>query len=628
MFIMGTAGHIDHGKTTLITALSGINPDRLQEEQTRGMTVDLGFAWFSLPAGNVGVVDVPGHHRLVKNMLAGVGQVDFVLLVIAADDGWMPQTQEHVDILHLYGVERGIVALTKTDLVDPDWLELVEVDIEEKLKGTSMANFPIVAVSAVSGFNLDNLKNSINELLAGLPHTTEGENPILWIDRVFTIKGSGTVVTGTLMGGSLEVGMEVTVEPHGHKARIRGLQTQTKTVEKGLSHSRLAVNITGVEKAELLRGMYLALPGRRPHFSLLNSFVQMLPRAVSPLVTGQQVKLYAGTLETLAEVKVLGADSLEPGQEGYVQFELEHPAHFSLRDRFILRHSELQDTLGGGRFIEEGIPVRGQNLRLVGPKRLQNLFPFEKPEGYLDLGKLAAKYHTASERSNLLKAGDRTFWTKTQLNPDGSSPHPELVVLGDYILAPEQFQKLQDYVETAVETYHRDNPLAPGPSKETLRTTAGVPARLFDQLLALTPSLQEVRGSIKSTKHQITLSDQESLKLQRLVEIISATPYEPLTLDILIEQGFSRELIFAGSHLGQLVPLSNDHWSTRAILQGVINIIFQEGTFQKDFELALFRDRFSTSRKYALAFLEYFDAQGITMRKGDVRTLGKRPLKD
>ena len=231
MFIMGTAGHIDHGKSTLIKALTGINPDRLQEEQVRGMTVDLGFAWLTLPKGTVGIVDVPGHHRLVKNMLAGVGMVDFVLLVIAADDGWMPQTQEHVDILNLYGIKRGLVALTKADLVDEEWLELVEADIAERLAATSLRGCPIIPVSGVTGFNLDVLKEAIGDLLDTLVREEEGADPLLWIDRVFTIKGAGTVVTGTLLGGCLEVGMEVAVQPLGLKARIRGLQTHTKSVD-------------------------------------------------------------------------------------------------------------------------------------------------------------------------------------------------------------------------------------------------------------------------------------------------------------------------------------------------------------------------------------------------------------
>lgn len=622
---MGTAGHIDHGKTTLITALTGINPDRLQEEQSRGMTVDLGFAWFSLPRGNVGVVDVPGHHRLVKNMLAGVGQIDFTLLVIAADDGWMPQTQEHVEILDLYGVKRGLVALTKADLVEPDWLELVEADVREHLADTSLENFPIIPVSAVSGFNIDVLKDAINSLLVELPQDEGADNPILWIDRVFTIKGAGTVVTGTLMGGSLHVGMDVAIEPPGLEARIRGLQTQTKTVETGVAHSRLAVNLTGVEKASLTRGMYLALPKRRPYFSLINSFVRILPQAPAPLETGQQVKLYVGTLETLTSVKILGADQLEPGQEGFAQLELEEPAHFSFKDRFILRHSELQETIGGGQFIEEGVPVRGNNMRLVGPKRLRHLFPFEKPEAFLDLDALRAKFAGNLDTLSLLKAEDRTFWTKGQFQEQGWTLHPDLHVLGDYILAPAQFDKVQAYLRKSVEEFHRANPLSLGPSKETLRAGTALPSRLFDHILGSMPDLKEQRGSISSVEHQVALTDEEEKQLEAVREALGKSPYEPLTQAALQEKGFSGELLFAGSHLGLLVPLANEHWTTAEIVEGVLDIIFQEEAFQTGFELSVFRDRFGTSRKFALAFLEYFDAQEITKRKGDVRTLGKRP---
>ncbi|NMB19779.1 MAG: selenocysteine-specific translation elongation factor [Firmicutes bacterium] len=625
MFIMGTAGHIDHGKSTLITALTGINPDRLQEEQSRGMTVDLGFAWFSLPRGNVGVVDVPGHHRLVKNMLAGIGQVDFVLLVIAADDGWMPQTQEHVEILDLYGVKRGLVALTKADLVEEEWLSLVEADIQEHLAETSLKDFPIVPVSAVTGYNIDTLKDALNELLVPMPQDQEEDNPLLWIDRVFTIKGAGTVVTGTLIGGSLEVGMDVVIEPGGHEARIRTLQTQTKAVEHGVPHSRLAVNLTGVEKESLTRGMYLALPKRRPYYTLINSYVRVLPQAPAPLETGQQVKLYVGTLETLSTVKVLGADHLEPGQEGYVQLELELPAHFSFHDRFILRHSELQDTLGGGQFIEEGVPVRGHNLRLVGPKRRRHLFPFEKPEAFLNLEALQAKYHSSPETLGLAKAGDRTYWTKAQFKEEGLTIHPDLHVLGDYVLAPDQYNKVQSYLRAQVEEFHRANPLAPGPSKETLRASTGLPSRLFDQILSETPDLKDAKGAISSSQHQVVLTDDEERQVAEIQGLMMQKPYEPLTLGALNERGFSSELLYAGSHLGCLVPLSNEHWTTPDVVNGILDILFSEEAFQNGFELSTFRDRFDTSRKFALAFLEYFDAQGITKRKGDARTLGKRP---
>lgn len=625
MFIMGTAGHIDHGKTTLITALSGINPDRLQEEQTRGMTVDLGFAWFTLPEGNVGVVDVPGHHRLVKNMLAGVGQMDFTLLVIAADDGWMPQTQEHVDILHLYGVKHGVVAVTKADLVEPDWLNLVIADIEDNLADTTLANFSIIPVSAISGFNLVKLKETISNLLVTLPRADSRENPILWIDRVFTIKGAGTVVTGSLLGGNLTVGMEVVIQPGAHTARIRGLQTQTQTVETGLAHSRLAINLTGVEKTEITRGMYLALPEKRPCVSLINAQITMLPQGSSSLENLQYVKLYVGTLETLAHVKVLQDTKLEPGQEGYVQLQLEEPAHFSFQDRFILRHSELQNTLGGGYFIEEAIPVRGLNLRLVGPKRLNHLFPFEKPEAFLDLTKLKAKAHADLDTFSLLKAEDQIFWKKDTWLNQGYKLHPDLIEFGEFIMSPDQLQKVQNYLITSVTKFHQEYPLMLGPNKETLRTETSLPARLFDQILNQIDCLKESSGAVRSIDHHVTLNQTEAENVTALVHFLEERSFEPPTLNELLQNGYGKDLIFAASHLEKVVPLAGDHWTSPVIIATIIDFLFTEDAFQKEFELAIFRDRIGASRKFALAFLEYFDSQGVTRRKGDVRILGKHP---
>lgn len=622
---MGTAGHIDHGKTTLIKALTGINPDRLQEEQARGMTVDLGFAWLSLPRGTVGIVDVPGHHRLVKNMLAGVGLVDFVLLVIAADDGWMPQTQEHLDIIELCGIKRGLVALTKADLVDAEWLELVKADISERLSRTGLAGAPIIPVSSVTNLNLEKLKDEIDRLLESIVRDEEEGDPLLWIDRVFTIKGAGTVVTGTLLGGSLQVGTEVVVQPPGLQTRIRGLQTHTKAVEKGVPHSRLAVNLTGLEKAELTRGMYLSLPGRRPHFSRINALVKTLPAAPAPLASGQMVKLYVGTLETLARVKVLEGDELFPGSEGFVQLELDTPAHFKFRDRFVLRHSELQETLGGGVFVEEGIPVRGRNLRLVGPDRLRHLFPFEKPEAQLDLTALAAKYTATPQEYSRLKAEDRTYWTGQQFSQAGLERHPKLREFGEYIMGPGQLRKVCAYLRSSVEAYHAANPLSPGPSKETLRAATGLPARLFDHVLKELPELQEIRGFISSRQHQLALSPQDEARLSALRKVIEASPYEPPVLSSLLELGYPKDLIYGAAHLGQLVALPNEHFTTREIIQGLLSILFEESEFREGFQLAAFRDRLGTSRKFALVFLEYFDSLGITIRKGDVRTLGKRP---
>lgn len=626
MFIMGTAGHIDHGKTTLITKLTGINPDRLQEEQARGMTVDLGFAWLTLPQGTVGIVDVPGHHRLVKNMLAGVGHLDLVLLVIAADDGWMPQTQEHVDILHLLGVRHGVIALTKADLVEPEWLELVEADIEEHLINTNLEHFPIVPVSAVTGYNIDLLKTVINSIIQTMESKPDLHDPLLWIDRVFTIKGAGTIVTGTLTGGTLAVGSEVMVQPPGLEARIRGLQTHTQAVETGVPGSRLAVNLTGVEKDELERGMYLCLPGKRPFYSVINALAYTLPNSSTSIQTDHTIKVYVGTQETLGRVKILEGDSIEPGNEGLIQLELETPVHLRFRDPFIMRHSELQDTLGGGLFLEEGIPVRGQNLRLVGPRRLEHLFPFEDPNAHLDLSLLRRKGQADSKEMSHLLAQDRPYWHQTDFVNHGGTLTPELLQFDEFIMAPEQFQKLKQFLEQTVQQYHEENPLSLGPNKETIRVLTGLPTRLFDAVLNQLPTLREERGSILWKDHRIQLTKEEQARLTQLRELINTeNPYEPISLSVLVEKGYSKEFIYGIAHLGHIILLPTEQITTPEILNQIKNIILSEDIFQDGFGLGVFRDRLGTSRRHALAFLEYFDAAGFTIRKGDVRSINKRP---
>ena len=623
---MGTAGHIDHGKTTLITKLTGINPDRLREEQTRGMTVDLGFAWLTLPQGTMGIVDVPGHQRLVKNMLAGVGHLDLVLLVIAADDGWMPQTQEHVDILHLLGVRRGVVALTKADLVEPEWLELVEADIKEHLANTTLEDFPIVPVSAVTGYNIDRLKTVLNNIVKSMESRPDLHDPLLWIDRVFTIKGAGTIVTGTLTGGTLSVGSEVMVQPPGLRARIRGLQTHTQSVEMGVPGSRLAVNLTGVEKDELERGMYLCLPGKRPYYSVINALAYTLPNAPAPIQTDHTIKVYVGTQETLGRVKVLGEDFIEPGNEGLIQLELETPVHLRFREPFIMRHSELQDTLGGGYFLEEGVPVRGRNLRLLGPRRLEHRFPFEDPEAKLNLVHLQKKAQASPNELSSLLAQDRPYWQRAEFIKHGGTLTSELLQLDEFIMAPEQFQKLKQYLEHSVQQYHKENPLSPGLNKETVRVLTGLPPRLFDAVLKQISTLREEQGNITWEDHRIQLTQEEQARLVQLREFIEKqNPYEPPSLSVLLAQGYSKEFIYGAVYLNEIILLPTEQLTTPEIVNEIKELMLNEDIFQDEFGLGVFRDRLGTSRKHALAFLEYFDAEGFTIRKKDIRVLSKRP---
>src|SRR5581483_5822506 len=312
MYVVGTAGHVDHGKSTLVRALTGIDPDRLKEEKAREMTIDLGFAWLRLPGGQkIGIVDVPGHRDFIENMLAGVGGINAVLFVVAADEGAMPQTREHLAIIDLLGIPTGVIALTKTDLVrDPGWLELVQLDLGELVSGTVLANAPIIPVSARTGQGLDELQTALAAQLAAQPAPADVGLPRLWVDRVFTVSGFGTVVTGTLLGGKLTIGQEIVLLPEGRMGRVRGLQSHHQSLEAALPGNRVAVNVGGIEKRDAQRGHLLTLPGAiMPTFSAAVRF-RHLSDAPRPLQHNAEVKLFCGSAETVARVRLLDAESL------------------------------------------------------------------------------------------------------------------------------------------------------------------------------------------------------------------------------------------------------------------------------------------------------------------------------
>ena len=355
MYVMGTAGHVDHGKSTLVTALSGIDPDRLPEEKARGMTIDLGFAWMTTNSGEtIGIVDVPGHERFVKNMIAGVGAIDFVLLVVAADDGWMPQSAEHFAILRYLGVARGIVVLTKSDLVEPDWLELVRADVREQVSGTFLADAPIVAVDSVSGRGIDELCGAIDVMTRTLAGRPDLGRPRLYVDRVFTIAGRGAVVTGTLLEGSLSVGDSVMLEPGGVSGRVRDLQIHKHQVATAAPGQRVAINFSGVDRADLHRGQCVVAPADTLTVDRLWVHVGIWTEAVHPLKPGRKVLIMLGTAEPEADAYPVGQAAIAPGQEGLCELRLKEPIKARLKDRFVLRWPTPQVTIGGGEVLEIG----------------------------------------------------------------------------------------------------------------------------------------------------------------------------------------------------------------------------------------------------------------------------------
>src|SRR5579859_7757914 len=352
MRVIGTAGHVDHGKSTLIRALTGIDPDRLQEEKERGMTIDLGFAWLRLPSGQeVSIVDVPGHERFVHNMLAGVGGIDIALLVIAADEGVMPQTREHVAILDLLGIASGVVALTKRDLVDDEWLELVQADVEEFLLPTTLRGVPIVPCSATTGAGLDALLAVIQDVLSRERTRRDSDRPRLPIDRVFTVAGFGTVVTGTLIDGELRLGQELEVQPGGLRARVRGLQSHRKKLELVPAGTRTAVNLGGLAVEDLRRGQVLASPGILKPTRAVDARLRLI-RDARPLRHNAQVTFHTGAAESLGKLSLLDRDELQPGEQAWVQVRLQEPVAVARGDLFILRLPSPSMTVGGGSVVE------------------------------------------------------------------------------------------------------------------------------------------------------------------------------------------------------------------------------------------------------------------------------------
>ncbi|HEY7094702.1 MAG TPA: selenocysteine-specific translation elongation factor, partial [Ktedonobacterales bacterium] len=356
MSCIGTAGHVDHGKSALVTALTGMDPDRLAEEKARGMTIDLGFAWLTLPSGRAAsIVDVPGHEGFIKNMLAGVGGIDVALLVVAADEGIMPQTEEHLAILDLLRVRSGVVALTKSDLVDTDWLDLVREEVAERLRSTTLASAPIIPCSAITGAGLPEILAALEAALDAQSARDELRDigrPRLPIDRVFTITGFGTVVTGTLQHGTLRVGQEIEIQPGGQRGRIRGLQTHKQSVTEGSPGARLAVNIASVERSALARGDVVTLPGQFRPTVAMDVRIELLASAARPLAHNTTLDLYLGAAETPVRVLLLDQEEIQPGETGWAQLRLALPLVAAWGDRFILRAPSPSATLGGGSVIE------------------------------------------------------------------------------------------------------------------------------------------------------------------------------------------------------------------------------------------------------------------------------------
>jgi selenocysteine-specific elongation factor len=646
MYVIGTAGHVDHGKSTLVKALTGIDPDRLQEEKARQMTIDLGFAWLTLPSGReVSVVDVPGHERFIKNMLAGVGGLDAALLVIAADEGPMPQTAEHLDILHLLNVDRGIVVITKRDLVDDEWLELVKEEVQERLSGTSLQGAPIVPVSARTGQGLDELLAQIDHLLAQAQPRPDKGRPRLPIDRAFTIQGFGTIVTGTLIDGSLRVGQEVVVVPIGLKSRIRGLQSHKHKVEAIGPGNRVAVNLAGVEVDQLERGMVLTTPGWLEPTGRVDVYLSLLPH--SPVVIEQNdlLDFFTGSAETQARITLLDTDRLEPGGTAWAQLRLSQPVAVVKGDRYIVRRPSPSLTIGGGQIVDAH-PRRHKRFHDPTLQTLRRLQQGTPQDLVMEaLGRSVLEVRQIVEKAGLdpaqatqaladLIAGDEVILLgRPNHTPARAEDHPPTgpdSVEGEpldprssaLVMSTDAWEDLMQRVQTLLAHYHRQHPLRRGMSKEELRSRLGqaVPsAKAFAAVMALGVGrglIAEDATTYRLPDHHVSFTSAQREQVERLRRALSANPYSPPSP---AELGVDAEIVAALVDSGELVKVGDGLYYSRSayeqLREGILRVIDERG----EINVATMRDLFGTTRKYAIPFLEHLDEQKLTRRVGDVR---------
>jgi selenocysteine-specific elongation factor len=630
---IGTAGHVDHGKSALVKALTGIDPDRLKEEKEREMTIDLGFAWLTLPSGAVvSIIDVPGHENFIKNMLAGIGGIDAALFVVAADEGVMPQTREHLDILDLLQLEHGLVAMTKMDVVeDEEWLELVIDDVAELLKGTTLAGAEIVRVSAETGQGLTTLVDELDELLNGVPAKPDVGKPRLPIDRVFSIAGFGTIVTGTLIDGSLQVGQEVEILPSGLKSRIRSLQTHKQKIEIAEPGGRVAVNLVGLNTDQLQRGDVLTAPGLLRTSKLVDTRFRLLDSAPRPLKHNVEVEFYSGSAEIVARTRLLGDEMINPGREGWVQFRLAQPTALVRGDRFIIRQPSPSLTVGGGvvvdpnperrhrRFrpvvidrleaLSRGTPqeVLIQSLEGVHPRQARELL---KDSGLVqDVAKEALQELLAQSRVLALGAVDVT----TQ----------QALAENRYLMSSSGWEELEKRIHVFLGDYHTRYPLRGGMPREELKSRLNLPTRVFNAVIdhaLVHDTISEEEGIVKLPAHKVKFSPEQQRQVDELLARFARDPYStPSVGDC--EAAIGPELLNVLLEQERLVRVSENVLFLADTYKEMVERVVSHMEAEGSITVAQVRDMFQASRKYALALMEHLDERRITKRVGDERVL-------
>ena len=620
MRVIGTAGHVDHGKSTLVKALSGINPDRLAEEQSRQMTIDLGFAWLDLPGSEtIGIVDVPGHRDFIENMLAGVGGIDAALLVIAADEGIMPQTREHLAILQLLDIQNIIIVLSKIDLIDdPEWIELVKLEVEDLLTESQLSTRPLVTVSAHTGAGLDELVETLQQVLGQLTQRVNYHQPRLPIDRVFVVSGFGAVVTGTLSGGTLSIGDNIELQPTGKVGRIRGLQSYRREAETAAPGSRVAVNIAGINSGEIQRGDVLTYPDQIHPTLLADAHFTQLGDIRRPLAHNAEVKIFCGASESIANVRLLDADTLPPGGCGWLQIRLRAPLPLSRGERFILRYPSPPETVGGGVIINAH---PGRRLKRFQPAILSELAlrlsgtPGERLS-------LAAKGEAPQKLSELQKMlGYSDDELSTALNEALSGGLIRQLDAQRY-WAAESWQRLYHNIVTELSIFHQANPLRLGMLRPELQSRLNTKLSLLDMVIESEDRLMLEANFVRLREHAISFTIEQQQNVMRVMQALEAEPFSPPGIAAL-NQIAGEEVLRALSDLRRIVNVNDNIAFAAESYDRLVAEIGRHIRESDEIDAKTLRDKFGTSRKYAIAMLEHLDSLGITQRVGDVRKRGR-----
>jgi selenocysteine-specific elongation factor len=634
--IIGTAGHIDHGKTALVRALTGVDADRLPEEKARGITIDIGFAYRPVEGGEtLGFVDVPGHERFVHNMLAGAIGIDFVLLVVAADDGPMPQTREHLQILDLLGLQSGIVALTKSDLVSPERIAEVMQQLRTLLAGTGLASADIMPVSSVTGAGVKELELRLLAAAAGLPPRPAAGRFRLAVDRSFTLAGVGTVVTGTVFAGQVSVGDHLLLSPSGIEARVRGIHAQNKAADRGRAGQRCAINIAGpgIDKDGVHRGDWLLHPAAHSPTDRVDARVRLLTSEARPLRHWTPVHLHLGAAHVPARVALLDADTLAPGGETVAQIVADRPLGALHGDRFILRDQSAQRTIGGGRLLDPWPPARGRRR----PERLAALRALDKTEpavaltelvagdpGWVDLQRFAQMWNLTDEEAS-------ACWVAAGLKVAKGPDRP-------FGFSVRRCSSLCGAVVETLGAHHTKTPDSAGLESERLRlaTPPRLPPPVFSAILGelLHDKAIEADGPwLRLPGHSLRLTPADEKLWSRIQPLMKGNRFQPPRVrdyaeNLSVREEDVRQLLRRLAKMGQLAQVAPDHFFLRTTLAEMIAIADRIAASSpgRAVTAAGFRDQIGAGRKVAIQILEFFDRAGVTVRNGDLRTLSREKM--